>query len=209
MPSQPASNESQRDARMSTEWRAGVVVPIRSFRFGNMRLASVLDDDARVALARRMADTVVAAAAERALVIISSAPEVARWCTAHDLPRLDDPGSLDAAAAAGQQWVRDQGWARVVVVHGDLPFAASLDDVANDGAARVAVLVPDHRGDGTPVISVPVDVTFPYAYGPGSFARHVSAAEGAGLAVRVVRDHALGFDVDVPEDLARLESPTP
>jgi 2-phospho-L-lactate guanylyltransferase len=188
---------------------SGIVVPIRSFRFGKGRLAAALDDDARIALARRMADAVVQAAGARPVVVVSSAPEVAAWCAANDLERLDDPGSLDAAAAAGRVWTRERGLLRVVVVHGDLPFASSLDDVAGDGDARVAVLVPDHRNDGTPVCALPADAPFGFAYGPGSFARHVAEARRVGLEVRVVRDDNLGFDVDVPEDLARLESPCP
>jgi 2-phospho-L-lactate guanylyltransferase len=157
-----------------------------------------------------MADAVVAAAGARAIVVVSSAPEVAAWCETHGLARLEDPGSLDAAAGAGRGWVRDCGLARVVIVHGDLPFATTLDGVAGDGPAPVAVLVPDHRGDGTPVCSVPVDAPFEFSYGAGSFARHVAAAARAELEVRIERDPALGFDVDIPEDLARLDTtPTP
>jgi 2-phospho-L-lactate guanylyltransferase len=188
---------------------AGIVVPLRSFRFGKARLARVLDEKARVTLAQRMADSVVAAAGTRAIVIVSSAPEVARWCEANNLERLDDPGSLDAAADAGRVWARGRDLARVVVVHGDLPFAHSLDEVAGDGPDPVAVLVPDHRGDGTPVCAVPASVPFAFSYGAGSFGRHRAAARRAGLRVRIVRDPALRFDVDVPEDLTRLESPTP
>ena len=74
----------------------------------------------------------------------------------------------------------------------------------------IAVLVPDHRDDGTPVCSVPVAAPFDFAYGAGSFARHGAAAARAELDVRVVRDPTLAFDVDVPEDLARLDTtPTP
>jgi 2-phospho-L-lactate/phosphoenolpyruvate guanylyltransferase len=95
-------------------------------------------------------------------------------------------------------------------VHGDLPLATNLDVVAGDGSAAIAVLVPDHRDDGTPVLSVPVDAPFTFAYGTNSFARHVAAARAAGLQTRVVRDAALGFDIDVPEDLARLDvTPAP
>jgi len=66
------------------------------------------------------------------------------------------------------------------------------------------VLVPDHRDDGTPVLSVPVAAPFRFAYGPGSFRRHVAEASRHGLAVRVVRDPDLAFDVDLPADLERL-----
>jgi 2-phospho-L-lactate guanylyltransferase len=188
---------------------AGVVVPIRSFRFGKARLAAALDDDARIALARRMAEAVVAAAGARPVVIISSDEEVATWCDHRGLVRVDDPGSLDAAARAGRAWVRQQGWARVVVVHGDLPYATTLDDVAGDGDAPVAVLVPDHRRDGTPVCAIPAGADFEFSYGPGSFARHLAEAARVGLEARIVNDESLGFDVDTPDDLAQLESPTP
>jgi 2-phospho-L-lactate guanylyltransferase len=208
MRSQPASNEAPRDAT-SPQHDVGVVIPIRSFRFGNSRLASALDDRERIGLARRMAETVVAAAGDRPISIVSSDADVAEWCTQHALERIDDPGSLDGAADAGRDWVRTRGLARVVIVHGDLPLASSLDAVANDGADAVAVFVADHRGDGTPVCAVPVDAPFAFAYGPDSFARHVAAARAAGLTVRIVTDPSLAFDIDVPEDLAALESRTP
>jgi 2-phospho-L-lactate guanylyltransferase len=208
MRSQPASNEAPRDAT-SPHHDAGVVIPIRSFRFGNSRLAAALEDDDRIRLARRMAETVVGAAGDRPISVVSSDVDVADWCARHGLERLDDPGSLDGAADSGRDWARARGLARVVIVHGDLPFAAGLDAVAGDGAAPIAVLVADHRGDGTPVCAVPVGARFAFSYGPNSFVRHVAAARAAGLTVRTVTDPSLAFDVDVPEDLARLESPTP
>jgi len=204
---QPSPHDAPRStSRATAPDAAGIVVPLRSFRSGKARLAEVLDDDARSALAQRMAETVVAAAGGRDLVIVSSAPEVVRWCATQSLERIDDPGSLDAAAAHGRDWARARGLVRVVVVHGDLPLATSLDGVAGDGAARTAVVVPDHRDDGTPVCSIPVDVPFAFAYGPGSFARHIAAARHVGLSVRVLRDRTLAFDVDVPEDLEILDT---
>jgi 2-phospho-L-lactate/phosphoenolpyruvate guanylyltransferase len=184
---------------------AAVVVPVRSFVFGKARLASALDSDARLALMQRMAGAVVNAAGTRPIVVVTSAPEVVEWCAARAVTTIDDPGSLDEAAIAGRAWAARLGVARVVIAHADLPNARNLDAVANAGAARVALLVPDRHDDGTPVMSIPVDGEFGFAYGPGSFARHVEAAQRAGLEVVVVRDPALGFDVDVVEDLAEME----
>ena len=59
------------------------------------------------------------------------------------------------------------------------------------------------------LISIPVTPSFPFAYGPGSFRRHLAGARAAGLAVRVVRDPLLGFDVDLPSDLAALTAIAP
>jgi len=48
---------------------------------------------------------------------------------------------------------------------------------------------------------VPATAGFRFAYGPGSFVRHTAEAARLGLSLRVVRDAALGWDVDVPDDL--------
>jgi 2-phospho-L-lactate guanylyltransferase len=184
----------------------GVVIPVRSFVFGKARLASALDAGARLALMQHMADAVINAAGTRPTVVVTSAPEVIEWCAARGVVTIDDPGSLDAAADAGRAWAAQLGLHRIVVAHADLPNASSLDGVATAGAARAAVLVPDRHDDGTPVLSVPVDADFEFAYGPGSFARHIEAARHAQLEVVVVRDPGLGFDVDVAEDLADMEA---
>jgi 2-phospho-L-lactate guanylyltransferase len=192
---------------------AGIVVPLRSFTLGKARLAAVLSEHEREALARSMAECVVNAAASRPVVVVSSATEVVAWAREQGCDVVDDPGSLDAAAAAGRSWAIDRGLARYAVVHADLPLARSLDAVTSDGDEAVAVIVPDHRDDGTPVLSLPTAAAFTFAYGPGSAARHAEEARQRSLTVRIVRDKALGFDVDVAADLAALDAlrrtPTP
>ena len=185
----------------------GVVIPIRSFELGKARLADELDAPARVALARALAQTVLLAAGSRPVVVVSSAPDVLDWARARGVTVLADPGSLDGAARAGVEWFAERGAARAVVAHGDLPLASSLDPVCSDASRPIAVIVPCHRDDGTTVLAVPTGGSFAFSYGPGSFRRHVAAAHAAGLAVRVVRDPELAFDLDVPEDLAQLATP--
>jgi 2-phospho-L-lactate guanylyltransferase len=183
---------------------AGVVVPLRSFALGKARLADALDDDARRAFSRTMAERVLAAAGSRPTVIVSSAPDVIEWARALGLAHIGDPGSLDAAAQHGRDWVRERGLARVVVMHADLPLASTLDGIADDDDEPIAVVVPDRHDDGTPVLAIPAASEFAFAYGPGSCARHIAEAERRGLGVRVVHDRALGFDVDDAADLADL-----
>lgn len=181
----------------------GVVVPIRSFAGGKSRLAAVLDDGRRERLLRTMADRVVAAAQPWPVVIVSSAPEVADWAAGIGLHCLADPGTLDTAAEEGLSYHRHRGAARVAVVHADLPRIETLAPVAEPGD-RVAVVVPCHRDDGTPVLSVPTGAPFRFRYGPGSFVRHVAEARRLDLQVRIVRDPALRHDVDEPADLEGL-----
>jgi 2-phospho-L-lactate/phosphoenolpyruvate guanylyltransferase len=183
---------------------AGIVVPLRSFTSGKARLAPVLAGPEREALARSMADAVVDAAYGRPVVVVSSADEVVTWARARGLDVVDDPGSLDAAARAGQVWAATRGLPRYAVVHADLPLARTLDAIVSDGAAGIAVIVPDHRDDGTPVLSLPTATPFSFAYGPDSAARHVEEARRRSLTVRIVHDAELGFDVDFATDLTAL-----
>lgn len=184
----------------------GVVVPVRAFRLGNRRLATGLDDEARATLARRLATRVVAAAGDAPVVVVTGAAEVSRWAATVGAAVVDDPGSLDAAARRGVEVLGRAGCRRAVVAHADLPFATTFAPVARDSATGVAALVPCHHDDGTPVLSIPTDAAtaFGFAYGPGSFRRHVAAAHAIGLGVRVVRDPTLAFDVDTLDDLAEL-----
>ncbi|MBK5289019.1 MAG: 2-phospho-L-lactate guanylyltransferase [Acidimicrobiia bacterium] len=186
------------------ERRAGVVIPIRAFRSGKVRLADVLSSSERADLAEAMANRVVGAAGDLPLVIVSSAPEVREWARALDVDVIDDrDGGLDAAARAGLDHHRGHGRDRVIVAHADLPRAepGSLEwfDRSEPG---IVTIVPCHRDDGTPVMSIPTHADSLFAYGPGSARRHAARARAAGLAVRVVRNSSLAFDVDLPEDLA-------
>ncbi len=193
-------------ARVDAGIAAGIVVPLRSFALGKARLASALSAPDREMLARTMADRVLNAAGGLPVAIVSSAPEVVEWAQAHGCDVVDDPGSLDTAAAAGRAWAAGRGLVRYAVVHADLPLAESLDAVLTDGAAPVAVIVPDHRDDGTPVLALPTASPFTFHYGPGSAAQHAEEARRRSLTVRILHDPALAFDVDIATDLTALEA---
>ncbi len=186
--------------------RAGVVIPVRAFAAGKARLAGVLDEATRATLGRTLADRVVAAAGGLPVVVVTSAPEVVAWAAGHGLEHLPDPGAgLDVAVTVGRDHLVAAGCRRVVIAHADLPRArpGALERFAVDGP-DVVTIVPCHRDDGTPVLALPATSPFDFAYGPGSARAHARAARAAGLAVRIVRDPDLGYDVDVPADLEAL-----
>lgn len=184
---------------------AGVVIPLRAFVDGKSRLAPYLDQHDRERLLEAMADRVVAAASPHPVVVITSAPEVESWAERHDLEVIADPGNLDDAARAGVEFWRSRNAGRIVIAHADLPLVESLTPLAAPGTQPTAVVVPCHRDDGTPLLSLPSPVDFPFSYGPGSFERHVAAAERAGLDVLVLTDDpTLRQDVDSIDDLELL-----
>ena len=185
--------------------QTAVLIPLKAFRGAKARLSPVLDAGERADLARRMAETVIAAAAPLPVAVVCDDDQVADWAEGlgATVIRVDGPG-LDRAVHAGIAALAVDGFDRVIVAHGDLPRATDLARCADfDGVT----LVPDRHGDGTPVAVVPVDVGFRFAYGPGSHARHVAEAQRLGLAWRSLPDPDLGWDVDEPADL-EFQTPT-
>jgi 2-phospho-L-lactate guanylyltransferase len=177
-----------------------VIVPVKAFRAAKVRLAGTLDPGERAALARHMAEIVLLAAAPLPVVVVCDDDEVRSWAERSGARVVWCPGrGLNGAVADGVAALAAGGVGRAVVAHADLPLATRLDWVAEfDGVT----LVPDRRLDGSNVVGVPTAAGFAFSYGAGSFGRHRAEAARLGLTVRIVRDAALAWDVDLPADLA-------
>lgn len=180
---------------------AAVLIPVKSFSRAKVRLAGALDGASRAQLARSMAERVVAAAAPLPVWCICDDPDVRDWAATVGAAVEWTPGvGLNGAVQTAVQRRGEAGVDRVVVAHGDLPFASGLAGFA-DAVPDEVVIVPDRRGHGSNVLSVPTDAGFRFAYGEGSFRRHCDEAARCSLTVRVVHAEHLGWDVDEPADL--------
>ena len=179
------------------------LIPVKSFELAKGRLAEALPPDRRAELARMMATRVVAAARPLPTYVVCGSPEVAAWATAEEATVIwFEPPGLNPAVGHAAEVLHREGYERMVVVHGDLPLATSLDPVTDfDGVT----IVPDRRDDGTNVLAVPLGRGFRFRYGGGSASLHRAEAERLGLPVVIVNDDALGLDIDVPDDLDLLD----
>lgn len=179
--------------------RAAVVIPVKGFHAAKVRLAPALTPEARAVLARTMATGVVQAAGDLPVLVVCEDPAVRKWATEVGAEVCWTPDlGLDGAVEAGVAEAARQGADRVLVAHGDLPMATGLDHVVGTGGV---IVVPDRRAQGTNVIAIPADSGFRFAYGPGSFERHCAETLRLGLSIEVRTDVALGWDVDIPDDL--------
>ena len=178
-----------------------MLVPVKAFADAKARLAPALDAAERATLARTMAERVVAAAAPLPVVVACVDDGVGTWAASVGASVAWTPGlGLNSAVQEAFARLAGDGFDVVVVAHADLPYAAGLARLATDPDA--VVLVPDRRDDGTNVLAVPAAASgFTFAYGVGSFARHLAEAERLGLRVVVERLPELQWDVDLPADL--------
>lgn len=183
-----------------------MAVPIRSFRGAKGRLAPVLDDATRADLARSMAITVVQAAHDLDVVIVTTSQEVAEWATSVGATAIGQTADgLDGAAVAAVSHAAAAGYGNAAVVHADLPLARDLRPALGLAGPDRVVLVGDRHHDGTNVIALPADALdrgFRFSYGAESLDRHIASAQACGLAVHLHADDRLAWDVDLPEDLA-------
>jgi 2-phospho-L-lactate guanylyltransferase len=191
--------------------RTIAILPVKSFGAAKQRLADMLGAGSRQALAQAMFSDVLSTLRrvpgldEIAVVTGDRAAEAAasgeRVTVLHDSAQS---GQSDATLI-GIRHALELGYDRVVLVPGDTPLLepGELARLISGGASAV-VVVPDRHGTGTnALVLCPPDAIEP-SFGPDSFARHVAAAEAAGVPHRVEEVAGLALDVDTPGDLAEL-----
>jgi len=199
-----------------------VVLPIRTLSGGKARLGEALDAEEReelvLGLLLNTLRVLGAWSACRRIHLVS--PDPLLDVTAHragvevTVHRQAGEG-LNAGIRLGVSAARVQDAASVLVLPGDLPLltvealdevllAADASLVAAAGGPFVAVTPSDAGGGTNALLLHPPEAIAP-SFGPDSFEAHLRAAETAEVAVQVVSDPVLGFDLDTPDDLERLD----
>ena len=199
-----------------------VVLPMRTMSGGKARLGEVLDAEERGEL--------VMGLLLHTLAVLSEWPVCQRIHLVSPDPLLGAATSLagievtvhrqvgeglNEGIRLGASAARIDGAASLLVLPGDLPHlsVAALDElltaadagVVAAGGGPLVAIVPSDAGGGTNALLLRPPEAIAPAFGSGSFEAHLRAAEAAGAAVQVVRDLALGYDLDTPDDLERLD----
>ena len=176
-----------------------MIVPVKAFDAAKSRLAASLDAGARAALAQTMATRVVHAGGPLPVFVATDDDAVGAWAHGEGASVVWTAGlDLNGSVALAIEHVRESGAPRVVIAHGDLPYATDLTWTADFPGAT---LIPDRREDGTNVLCVSTALPFVPMYGPGSFQRHLEQLGRRGVAIRISRRAELLWDVDVPDDV--------
>lgn len=186
-----------------------IIVPHRGLAAAKTRLAPVLDDTERQALAKRLLERVLAVSREACgdVVVISPSEALGPLVVAAGARLVHQ---LGMGLNAGLEQARGEALAdridTLLVLHGDLPNLSTADIAALlaavPGAGGVAI-APDRAGGGTNGLALRPPDAIPFRFGIGSLAAHRAAAEAAGVEMVEVHRSGLAFDLDTPADLAR------
>jgi 2-phospho-L-lactate guanylyltransferase len=189
------------------------LVPAKSFARAKSRLADALGDAQRADLARSMLEHVLSVLASckeiAGVLVVTDGDDVAELARARGAVAVRDAERppLGAIVDAALAELRARGADAALVLMSDLPDLAGGDvrAIVEQMAELDVIVAPDLRDEGTNALGLRPPDRLRTSFGNrDSFARHVRAAEAAGLRVGLHRSEGLGFDVFEPADLERL-----
>lgn len=190
-----------------------VIIPVKPFNRAKSRLSEVLTSDQRQILAENMLRHV--------LSVVRTVPEImgtlvvsrdtkalaiARDYGARTVQESGTPELNPALMRATQVVARWKANA-TLILPADLPLIAAQDIVGiieMGRSERTVVIATDQDQDGTNALFIRPPGLIRYAYGVGSYQRHVDLAHEAGATVKVYHSPRLSQDIDVPEDLKAI-----
>ncbi len=177
--------------------RHAMVVPLKDFTEAKSRLRHGGQPDVE-ALVQDLAASVIASCAPHPTFVLTESDDVDAFARRRGWAVLRSPhGGLNAAS----QWAFGQlqdVFARVTFVHGDIQHPAGIADLP---ITADVMIVPDHHGVGTTILSLPTHRDFHIRFGPESARAHVREAAVQGLSWELLTPSPWSHDVDVPSDL--------
>ncbi len=193
------------------------IVPVKPLAEAKTRLAGVLDENERVALARRLL--------ERTLLKMTRARGIARVAVISrddavlKLARkfgafgiLESNANLNDALQQARRVCVANGARAVLIIPADLPRLRVRDlekMIALGEPAPRVVIAPAARDGGTNALLLNPASDFDFKFGENSFAAHLAEAQSGNWQVQVYDSDTVTFDLDMPEDLqdqSKIES---
>lgn len=190
------------------------IVPINALSRAKSRLRPLLGDCDRQGLVLWMADRVLTALRQSAVVdalaVVSPDDRVLCWAEQRGAtPLAQRDGGLNDGLELGRRWAVERGAWALLALFGDLPLltpeeVVALVEAARTGEERAVVLAPDGQERGTNGVVLRPALSLPFLFGAGSLERHRDAARAHGVAPVSFMSNGTAFDVDLPADVETL-----
>jgi 2-phospho-L-lactate/phosphoenolpyruvate guanylyltransferase len=199
---------------MSDPTEVWAVIPVKETGDAKQRLAPVLSQRLRQALALAMAEDVLEAVAGVAglggILLVTVDPQAITLARRYGAAALAD-GARDGhtgAVAAGARRLIAQERGSMLTLPGDLPLitAAEIETlIAAHGPAPAFTIAPAHDELGSNAILMSPPDAVPLRFGEDSYFPHLAASRTAGIEPRIIRLPGIAFDIDNPQDLHHFQ----
>ncbi|MBA3871929.1 MAG: 2-phospho-L-lactate guanylyltransferase [Anaerolineae bacterium] len=187
-----------------------VIVPVKPLNQAKTRLSQVLSPEERQHLAETMLRHVLGVVQHvpqlMGTLVISrdnKALSIAREYGARTVQESGAP-ELNAALMRATQVISRLNGSAILILPADLPLIIQEDvqGIIRMGEDEPSVVIStDKHQDGTNAMFIRPPGLFDYAYGPGSFRRHIDKAREVGAEVHIYESERLSLDIDMPADL--------
>ncbi len=188
------------------------VVPIKSFVDAKHRLSSTLDDDARQALVRAMAEDVIAELKKveglQGVLVVTRSSEVRDFAIARGVEHWDDPPQADlsmALEATAEHLITTFAARTMMILPCDVPLAEAGLLSRALSRHRGLTLASDIAGAGTNLLIASPPNLIRFCYDGYGFQVHRERGRELGVDVQIIQDERLQLDIDTPDDLERMK----
>lgn len=189
-----------------------LIIPIKPLGEGKSRLATTLTPALRAELSQRWLGHVLQVATQwghfAGIAVISRDSTLLAWVSTLGIHPVEERGDdLNMAVDQARAEAIRAGANAVLMLPSDLPLLTNADlDTLYQLALRGdgVILAPSQDG-GTNALLLRPPHAIPYAFGKGSFARHIELAKEVGISHTVYHSQTLALDIDSPEDLLQVQ----
>jgi 2-phospho-L-lactate guanylyltransferase len=190
-----------------------ILVPVKDLARAKQRLAPVLHQSARTALAQAMLQDVlqaIAASSADDVSLVTCDPFASELAERYSFNIIRDDSNLGETGAIemATNVCESRGIDTTLVIPGDIPLiqVAEIQAIYDSAPDLGAVLVPSRDKRGTnAVLRRPVSL-FPLRFGNDSFMPHLAAVIGAEKSCIVLSLPGIALDIDTSDDLLELAS---
>ena len=191
-----------------------VIIPVKPPVQSKTRLSPVLSEEERINLSWGLLQRTIGLARQVGEVVIISRDAAVRRLAkrAGGWALVESGHNLNQAMHQAATWVMMHGGRSILILPADLPLLTLPDLTGLVLAGQqtpVAVIAPCQRQDGTNALLIRPPNLIKFTFGPGSFASHQRAVRALGLEPVIYHSPTLAFDIDLPEDLQRLNKDWP
>ncbi len=192
------------------------IVPIKSLRQGKSRLREVLSDDDRMELNRKLINRTLEMLTNTSLIerilVISKDSDILRMAVKYGAMTIWEEGATpDLNCALHQATLVATSYCAkaIMVLPTDLLLISSqeIDKLLSHIESPPEIIIaPDCKYEGTNALILNPPGILDYEFGKNSYHSHIAQAKKKGIRASIYISQAFQLDLDLPEDLALLQS---